>query len=89
MNQAFLGAEINKGYIDITISDKKGLLKKLVYFDVNESFNELVSEINKLFNDGIQVLHCGFVSTVLSENHWIHKVSSLDLTRIIHRAKKI
>ncbi len=89
MNQAFLGAEINKGYIDISISDKKRLIKKLVYFDVNESFNELVKELHVLFNSGIQVLHCGFVSTVLTDDHWIYKISSLDLNIQIHNISPV
>ena len=61
MKQAFLGAEINKGYIDITISNSENIIKKLVYFDIKQSYDELVLEIEKIFNSGVEVLHCGLL----------------------------
>jgi len=84
MKQAFLGAEINKGYVDITISDKKNILKKLVYFDVAESYHNLLQEIELLFNNGVELLHIGFVSAKMTKNHWLKSVTNTKFNIQIH-----
>lgn len=89
MNQAFLGAEINKGYIDIAISNNQNIFKKLVYFDIQHSFEELVIEIDKLFSTKIDVLHCGFISNVFSENHWVFNISNLKHNIIFHKVSSV
>lgn len=84
MKQAFLGADIDKGYIDITISDETRVINKLVYFDVEESFNSLLNEISFLFSKGIDVIHCGVVKATIVKNHWIYKLVNSKHNVVLH-----
>ena len=75
-NDAFIGIDVSKGYMDACLVDYRGKVLKRYdkLYDFREHHDLLLEHFKTLLNQGYLNIYCGLESTGGYENNWVRTI---------------
>ena len=77
MNNAFIGIDVSKGYMDACLMEQQGKVVKHYekLYDTRVHHDLFIDKIKELINEGYTNIYCGLESTGGYENNWVRTIS--------------
>jgi len=82
MNNAFIGIDVSKGYMDACLMEQHGKVIKHYdkLYDTRVHHDLFIENIKELINEGYTNIYCGLESTGGYENNWVRTISNNSLS---------
>jgi transposase len=81
MNNAFIGIDVSKGYMDACLMEQQGKVVKQFekFYDTRSHHDLFIKNIEELLKQGYSNIYCGLESTGGYENNWTRTISENSL----------
>lgn len=78
MNNAFIGIDVSKGYMDACLMEQHGKVVKHYekLYDTRVHHDLFINNLKELINEGYTNIYCGLESTGGYENNWVRTLSN-------------